>query len=74
MSSAAGLITICSIASTEPEERERARALVGADRFLDIDPQTLSLRDEEAAQQVCQLLEDRGFIRKDDRGTGGDGI
>jgi hypothetical protein len=74
MSSAAGLITICSIASTEPEERESARALVGPDRFLDVDPQTLSPRDHEAAGQVCQLLEERGFIRKDDRGTSGDGI
>ena len=74
MSSAAGLITICSIASTEPEERERARALVGADRFIDIDPQTLSLHDEEAADQVCRLLEARGFVRRDYRGTSGDGI
>ena len=74
MSSAAGLITICSIASTEPEERERARALVGADRFLDIDPQTLSLSDGEAADQVCRLLEARGFVRRDYRGTSGDGI
>jgi hypothetical protein len=74
MSSAAGLISICSIASTEPEERERARGLVGADRFIDVDPQTLSLNDLEAAGQVWRLLEDRGFIRKDDRGTSGDGI
>jgi sulfate adenylyltransferase large subunit len=74
MSSSAGLITICTIASTEPEERERARELVGPDRFIDIDPQTLSLRDGEAAGQVCRLLEERGFIRKDDRGTSGDGI
>jgi hypothetical protein len=74
MSSAAGLITICTIASTEPEERERARELVGPDRFIDIDPQTLSLRDGEAAGQVCRLLEERGLIRKDDRGTSGDGI
>ncbi|MEP6539273.1 MAG: sulfate adenylyltransferase subunit CysN [Bryobacteraceae bacterium] len=74
MSSAAGLITICSIASTEPEERERARAMVGGDRFLDVDPQTLSLNDGEAADQVCRLLEARGFVRRDYRGTSGDGI
>lgn len=74
MSGAAGLISICSIASTEPEERERARALVGADQFLDIDPQTLSLNDGEAADQVCRLLEARGFVRRDYRGTSGDGI
>ncbi len=74
MSSAAGLISICSIASTEPEERERARELVGADRFIDIDPQTLSVRDAEAAEQICRLLDARGLVRRDYRGIAGDGI
>jgi sulfate adenylyltransferase large subunit len=70
----AGVIAICSNASTDIEERERARDVVGLGRFIEVDPQTLSLNDVEAAGQVCQMLEDRNFIRKDDRGTGGDGI
>ncbi|MGH9630142.1 MAG: elongation factor 1-alpha C-terminal domain-related protein, partial [Bryobacteraceae bacterium] len=74
MASTAGLITICSIASTEPEERERARSLVGENHFVDVDPQRLSVHDDEAASQLCRMLEDRGFIPKDHRGTSGDGI
>jgi sulfate adenylyltransferase large subunit len=74
MSSAAGLITICTSSSDEPEERERARELVGPDQFVDIDPQTLSTKDSEAKEYIAKLLESRGIIRPDDRGLGGDGI
>jgi hypothetical protein len=74
MSSAAGLITICTCASDEQAERERARDLVGADQFFDIDPQTLSTKDVEAKDQIARMLESRGIIRPDDRGIGGDGI
>jgi sulfate adenylyltransferase large subunit len=73
ISSAAGLITICSIASTEPEERDRARSLLGA-QFVDIDPASLPLHDAKAVEQICRILEERSIIRKDDRGIGGDGI
>ena len=74
MSSAAGLITICTISSDEGAERDRARQLVGAEQFVDIDPQTLSSNDSEAMEQIARLLESRGFVRPDERGLGGDGI
>jgi sulfate adenylyltransferase large subunit len=74
MSSAAGLITICSIASGQPEELERARALVGPDYFVHIDPQSLPSRDEEAVERIGNLLEQRGFIPPDERGLSGEGI
>ena len=74
ISAAAGLITICTVASDEDGERERARDVVGADQFVDIDPQTLSTKDIEAKDQITHLLETRGFVRPDDRGVGGDGI
>jgi adenylylsulfate kinase-like enzyme len=74
MSSAAGLITICTSASDEAAERDRARQLVGADAFFDIDPQSLSTKDVEAKDQIARLLESRGIIRPDERGLSGDGI
>ena len=74
ISAAAGLITICTIASDEDGERDRARELVGPEQFVDIDPQSLSTKDVEAKDQIMSLLESRGFVRPDDRGIGGDGI
>jgi sulfate adenylyltransferase large subunit len=74
ISAAAGLITICTIASDEDGERDRARELVGPEHFIDIEPQSLSAKDIEAKDQITSLLESRGFVRPDDRGIGGDGI
>jgi sulfate adenylyltransferase large subunit len=74
ISAAAGLITICTIASDEDGERDRALELVGGDQFVAIDPQTLSTKDIEATDQIMRLLESRGLVRPDDRGVGGDGI
>ncbi|MBI3278945.1 MAG: sulfate adenylyltransferase subunit CysN [Acidobacteria bacterium] len=74
MSAAAGLITICSSAFSAPDDRERARDLVGADRFLEVDPRRLAPNDAEAVRYICALLEERGFIRKDTRGLAGEGI
>jgi hypothetical protein len=74
ISSSAGIITLCSSASTDPEERERARALIGPAAFVGIDPQDLSPDDNIAADQACRILEDRGFIRKHERFAGGEGI
>ena len=74
ISAAAGLITICTVASDEDGERERAREVVGVDQFVDVDPQTLSTKDVEAKDQITRMLESRGFVRPDDRGVGGDGI
>ena len=74
MSAAAGLISICSVASREASEVDRARALVGVEDFIEIDPQSLPAKDDEAAALVARLLEQRGFIRRDERGLSGDGI
>jgi sulfate adenylyltransferase large subunit len=74
MSSAAGLITICTIASDSEGERERARELVGFEQFVHIDPQSLSSKDSEAKDQIARILETRGFVRPDGRGLAGDGI
>ncbi|MEJ7605594.1 MAG: hypothetical protein WKF37_04870 [Bryobacteraceae bacterium] len=74
MSSAAGLITICSVAYSELEERERARELVGTDGFLSVDPELLSAKDKDAVEQIAGQLEQHGFIRPDGRGTSGVGI
>ena len=74
MSNAAGLITICSVASDAADSRETAREVVGADAFVDLDPATLCSNDQEALTFITTLLEDRGFIRRDDRGMDGAGI
>lgn len=74
IASAAGLITICSVASDESEDRERARELVGGDIFLDIDPLALPANDFEAMAVITSQLESRGVLRRDDRGMDGGGI
>ena len=74
MSNAAGLITICSVASDAAESRETAREVVGADAFLAIDPAALPSTDQDALTHITPLLEDGGFIRRDDRGMDGAGI
>ncbi len=74
VSNAAGLITICSLASDDAENRERARAIIGPDSFVELDPAALATGDDSAVGQVTAILEARGFIRKDDRGLDGEGI
>ncbi len=74
LSSSAGLITICSIASAQEEDRDRARDLIGDERFIDIDPESVSPKDSEAVAQICLQLERRGLIQADERGLSGDGI
>jgi sulfate adenylyltransferase large subunit len=74
MSGAAGLITICNTPSTEVADRDRAQNLVGENFFVEVDPQQLPADDLRAVAQISRILEDRGLIRKDDRGIGGDGI
>jgi sulfate adenylyltransferase large subunit len=74
MSAAAGLITICSIAGADEEDRDRAREMVGAERFVEIDPASLPPDDAAAARFICQLLEQRGLIPPDQRGLEGEGI
>jgi sulfate adenylyltransferase large subunit len=74
LSNAAGLITICSVASDLAVDRERAAGLIGPDSFIAVDPATLSSKDLTAVGQITDLLEMRGYIRADDRGLDGAGI
>jgi sulfate adenylyltransferase large subunit len=72
-SNLAGMIAICSASSDDPADRERARQLVGADRFLSPEPESLNLDDSQAAQQIIQMLENRGVLPVD-RFQVGEGI
>jgi adenylylsulfate kinase-like enzyme len=74
LSCAAGLITICSVAYSEFDEIERAKAFIGDDLFIYVNPESLSSRDAEAAAQVAALLERSGIVAPDERGISGDGI
>lgn len=74
LSNAAGLITICSVASDVPTDRERAAERIGADGFITIDPSSLSSNDLTAVGQITAMLENRGFIRADEQGMDGAGI
>jgi hypothetical protein len=72
-SNSAGMIAVCSPATLELADRDRARDLVGADRFIEADAVDLPGDDNEAAQKVLQLLENRGIIPTD-RFASGEGI
>ena len=76
ISNAAGLITICSVAAGDTKERDRARGVVGEERFLAIDATEIAGGADAVAEAVCRQLEERGFIRerRSDPFTGGDGI
>jgi sulfate adenylyltransferase large subunit len=70
----AGLITVFSVSNGDHTEMERARAQVGADRFFSFEPQSLATSDEQAAEQICSLLEDHGIIPQSGRIIDADGI
>ncbi|HYO83253.1 MAG TPA: hypothetical protein VES20_17745, partial [Bryobacteraceae bacterium] len=70
----AGLITICSAASDSPEDRERAKKLVGENAFVEVDPVSLPAQDQAATAFITSALEIRGIIRRDERGLDGDAI
>jgi len=73
ISNAAGLITICSV--LDSSTREKARELVGADRFVAMDQAALPPSQSEAAAAICRELETRGFLpERGDPLTGGAGI
>jgi len=57
-----GLIAICSIASGMREELERARELIGYDRLVVIEPESLPVDDQQAAEAVCDILASRGLL------------
>jgi hypothetical protein len=74
ISNAAGLITICSVAADAPS-LEKAREVVGADRFVAVEAGSFPADSSEAAEAICQLLAERGFIPEgSDPLTGGAGI
>ncbi|MEP7363399.1 MAG: sulfate adenylyltransferase subunit CysN [Acidobacteriota bacterium] len=64
-SNLAGMIAICSAASGAPADRERAKLLVGADRFIAPEPERLNLDDSLAAQEIIQMLENRAILPVD---------
>jgi len=72
-SNQAGMIAICSASSDEPADRERAKSLVGPDRFLAPDMNALPPNDSTAAAEIIAALEHRGILPLD-RFTVGEGI
>ena len=74
ISNAAGLITICAVAA-DSDLIGQARLVVGEDRLVAVDAATLPPKQAEAAEAICRLLEERGFIpERSDPLTGGAGI
>jgi hypothetical protein len=71
---AAGLITIFSVSGVDSAERERARRQVGDIRFFDFESQSLATSDEQAAEQVCAVLDERGILPRRGQFTVADGI
>jgi hypothetical protein len=71
---AAGAIVVCSVAGEMAEECERARQYVGAERFIELDPESLPARDEAAADKIVAALEQRGIIRPAETFRSGEGI
>ncbi|MCX6623543.1 MAG: sulfate adenylyltransferase subunit CysN [Acidobacteria bacterium] len=58
-----GLIAVCSSASAAAEDLERAEALIGADRLVVIEPESLPANDQQAADAVCRILANRGVFQ-----------
>lgn len=58
---AAGLLTICPADLLYEVERERAQALIASDQFFDWNPSRFE-GTEQAINQLCQILEDRGIV------------
>ncbi|MGH9720082.1 MAG: hypothetical protein ACRD8O_07705, partial [Bryobacteraceae bacterium] len=72
ISNAAGLITICQVGSLGTEALARATEIVGAERIVAIDANDLPASAADAAEEVCRILETRGFLPE--QFTGGAGI
>jgi sulfate adenylyltransferase large subunit len=70
-SNSAGMIAICSSATDQPADRSRARDLVGAERFLYFDPESLPADDDAAANAILGELEFRGILPTDRFQSGG---
>jgi sulfate adenylyltransferase large subunit len=70
----AGLITVFSVSNRDGAEQKRACVQVGEHRFFNFETQSLAVSDEQAAEQICTLLEDRGIIPRHGRFIDADGI
>ena len=70
----AGLIAICSIASPDPADRDRAAAFAAPNRFLEVPAKELPSRDADAVEVIIKSLEDHGVLRRKDRFQSGEGI
>jgi sulfate adenylyltransferase large subunit len=70
----AGLIAICSIASPDTAERDRAASFAAPGRFLEVPAKELPARDEDAVEVLIKRLEDLGVLRRKDRFERGEGI
>ena len=60
--SAVGLITIFSGSNLDTAECERARERVGAERFFHFDPENLATSDDQAAEHILAVLEERDVL------------
>jgi len=71
----AGLISVCAAAEDNSGSREALKHAVGSDRFLAVTAADLPADPEQAADEICRILEDRGYIRRPPKPfTGGAGI
>lgn len=68
----AGVMAICSIASDDNSERDRAAAAI--DRFVAIDPAELSTNDDHAVNMILSRLEQTGFLPSEISFDSGEGI
>jgi hypothetical protein len=68
------LITICSVAAADATALEKAREVVGTDRFVAVESASLPSDSSDAAETICRLLEAGGFIPELGDLTGGAGI
>jgi sulfate adenylyltransferase large subunit len=70
-----GLISICVPAEEQSTAPEAVKRAVGSDRFLAVSAADLPADAEQAADEICCTLEDRGYIRRLPKPfTGGAGI
>ncbi|HXY77381.1 MAG TPA: hypothetical protein VEH47_01095, partial [Candidatus Acidoferrales bacterium] len=59
---AAGVMAICAVPGSTPREREQARATIGSGRFLLMDAARLPGEIPAAAQEVCRVLREAGYL------------
>jgi hypothetical protein len=71
----AGLISICLVERENIPVRDALKHAVGSDRFLAASAASLPGDPEQAADEICRMLEERGYIRPEPKPfTGGAGI